>query len=144
VESRLRDQIWLKLIRNAALNPVTALTGATLAEVGRSPEAKDLVHTIMEECVVVARAIGVELPISIDRRLESALAVGDHKTSMLQDRETGKPLEADCMTGAVIEIANTLSVPVPNTRAVHACIKALEELRQASGRRSLSQEATAG
>jgi 2-dehydropantoate 2-reductase len=144
VESRLRDHIWLKLIGNAALNPVTALTGATLAEVARSPEAKDLVHTIMEECALVARAIGVELPISIDRRLEAALAVGDHKTSMLQDREAGKPLEVDCMTGAVIEIANTLSVPVPNTRAVHACIKALEELRQASGRRSLSQEATAG
>jgi 2-dehydropantoate 2-reductase len=75
----LRDQIWLTLIGNGALNPVTALTGATLAEVERSPEAKDLVHTIMEEYVVVARAIGVELPISIDRRLEAAPAVGDHR-----------------------------------------------------------------
>jgi 2-dehydropantoate 2-reductase len=144
VESRLRDQIWLKLIGNAALNPVTALTGATLAEVGRSLEAKDLVRTVMEECATIAEAIGVELPVSIDRRLEAALAVGNHKTSMLQDLEAGKPLEVDCMTGAVIEIADTLSLPVPHTRAVHACIKALEELRQASGRRSLSQEPTAG
>ncbi len=97
----------------------------------------------MEECAVAARAIGVELPLSIDRRLEAALAVGDHKTSMLQDREAGKPLEVDCMTGAVIEIADILFVPVPYTRAVHACIKALEQLRRGSGRRSLSQEPTA-
>jgi 2-dehydropantoate 2-reductase len=130
IESRLRDQIWLKLIGNAALNPVTALTGATLAEIGDSPQAMGLVRTIMEECASVARAIGVELPVSIDRRLEAALAVGDHKTSMLQDRESGKPLEVDCMTGAVIEIADQLEVPVPYTRAVHAFIETIENLRQ--------------
>ncbi len=62
----------------------------------------------MEECAAVAAALGVELPVSIDRRLEAALAVGDHKTSMLQDFEAGKPLELDCMTGAVVEIADAL------------------------------------
>jgi 2-dehydropantoate 2-reductase len=144
IDARLRDQIWLKLIGNAALNPVTALTGATLNELGHSPVAKDLVRAIMEECATVAGAIGVELPISVDRRLEAALAVGDHKTSMLQDREAGKPLEVNCMTGAVIEIADMLSLPVPYTRAVHACIKALDELLQASHRMSISRRPIAG
>jgi 2-dehydropantoate 2-reductase len=74
-----------------------------------------LVRTIMGECAAVARAIGVEFQISIDRRLEAALSVGDHKTSMLQDQEAGKPLEVDCMTGAVIELADVLAVPVPYT-----------------------------
>ena len=36
---------------------------------------------------------------------------------MLQDLEAGKPLEIDCLTGAVIEIAELLGVPVPQTRA---------------------------
>ena len=85
----------------------------------------------MEECAAVAAALGVEIPLSIDRRMEGALAVGDHRTSMLQDFEAGKPLESDCMTGAVVEIADALGVDVPSTRVLHGLIKAVEELRDA-------------
>jgi 2-dehydropantoate 2-reductase len=129
VTAGLREQIWLKLIGNAALNPISALTGATLGELGRSTDARALVRTIMEECASVASALGVDLPVSIDRRLEAAFAVGEHKTSMLQDLEAGKPLELDCMTGAVIEIASRLDVSVPHTRAVHTCVGLIEQLR---------------
>ena len=121
VEERLRDQIWLKLIGNVAFNPVTALTGATLGELGELPEMVELLREIFEECAAVAAALGIELPVSIDRRLEAGFAVGDHKTSMLQDLEAGKPLELGCMTGAVIELADKLDIAVPHTRAVHAC-----------------------
>lgn len=129
VDARLREQIWLKLIGNAALNPISALTGATLGQLGRSADARALVRTIMEECASVASALGVDLPVSIDRRLEAAFAVGEHKTSMLQDLEAGKPLELDCMTGAVIEIASRLGVSVPHTRAVHTCVRLIEQVR---------------
>ena len=47
----------------------------------------------MVECAELASRLGIEFPVSIDRRLEAGLAVGDHKTSMLQDLEAGKPLE---------------------------------------------------
>jgi ketopantoate reductase len=50
---------------------------------------------------------------------------------MLQDFEAGKPLESDCMTGAVVEIADALGVDVPSTRVLHGLIKAVEELRDA-------------
>jgi ketopantoate reductase len=50
---------------------------------------------------------------------------------MLQDWEAGKPLETDCMTGAVVEIADMVGVPVPNTRALHELTHAVEELRDA-------------
>ena len=126
VEGRIRDQIWLKLIGNAAFNPVTALTGATLGELGRLPEMIALLRAILEECAHVAEAVGVELPVSIERRLNAGLAVGDHKTSMLQDLKAGKPLELDCMTGAIIELAERLSVSVPHTAAIHACVKLLD------------------
>ena len=49
--------------------------------------------------------LGIRFPVSLERRLEAGLAVGDHKTSMLQDLEAGKRLELDCMTGAVVELA---------------------------------------
>jgi 2-dehydropantoate 2-reductase len=131
VEDDLRPQIWLKLVGNAAFNPLTTVTRATLGGLGRSPAATAFARTVMEECAAVAGALGIELPVSLDRRLEAGLAVGDHRTSMLQDWEAGKPLETDCMTGAVVEIADMVGVPVPNTRALHELTHAVEELRDA-------------
>jgi 2-dehydropantoate 2-reductase len=143
VEARIRDQIWLKLIGNAAFNPVSALTRATMAEMGELSELVALLGAIMEECAAVAAALGVELPVSIDRRLEAGIAVGDHKTSMLQDLEAGKPLEFDCMTGAVVELAGRLGVSVPHTAAVHACTKLLDR-HAAHGRASEHRSSVLG
>lgn len=139
VDARLRDQVWLKLIGNVAFNPTTALTGATLGELGSLPEMVGLVRAILEECASVAAALGVELPVSLERRLEAGFAVGDHKTSMLQDLEAGKPLELGCMSGAVIELADKLAIAVPHTRAVHACAKLLDGLARARGRQPLGR-----
>jgi 2-dehydropantoate 2-reductase len=128
VEQRLRDQIWLKLIGNVAFNPVTALTRATLGQLGELPEMVELLRAIFEECAALAAALEIELPVSLERRLEAGIAVGDHKTSMLQDLEAGKPLELGCMSGAVIELADKLNIAVPHTRAVHACATLLDRL----------------
>jgi 2-dehydropantoate 2-reductase len=132
VEAGLRDQIWLKLVGNVAFNPVTALTGATLGQLGAIPEMPDLLRAIFAECAAVAARLGVTFPVSLERRLEAGLAVGDHKTSMLQDLEAGKRLELDCMTGAIVELARRLDVDVPHIAAVHACAKLLDRLRQDS------------
>jgi 2-dehydropantoate 2-reductase len=129
VETRLRDQIWLKLVGNVAFNPVTALTGATLGQLGELPEMRDLLRAIFTECASVAGRLGISFPVSLDRRLEAGLAVGDHKTSMLQDLEAGKQLELDCMTGAIVELAEHLGIDVPHIRAVHACAKLLGQVR---------------
>jgi 2-dehydropantoate 2-reductase len=67
--------------------------------------------------------------VSIDRRLEAAIEVGEHRTSMLQDFEAGKPLELDCMTGAVIEIARKLGLSVPHVETVDACLRLRAALR---------------
>jgi 2-dehydropantoate 2-reductase len=134
VEQRLRDQIWLKLVGNVAFNPITALTRSTLRELGTLPEMVDLLRAVLSECAAVAERLGIEFPVSLERRLEAGLAVGDHKTSMLQDLEAGKPLELDCMTGAVIELADKLGVGVPHTRTVHACVKLLDQLARPGGR----------
>lgn len=134
-DPNLRQQIWLKLVGNAALNPLTAVTGCTLGDLAGSPHATALATRVMEECAAVAGALGIELPLSIERRLAAAISVGHHKTSMLQDLEAGKQLELDCMTGAVIEIAGLLGVPVPETRVLDSLARAVAELRAAAGQR---------
>jgi 2-dehydropantoate 2-reductase len=136
VETQLRNQIWLKLVGNVAFNPVTALTRATLGELGSLPEMRDLLRAVFAECAAVAVRLGVTFPVSLDRRLEAGLAVGDHKTSMLQDLEAGKRLELDCMTGAVAELAAQLGTEVPHIRTIHACAKLLDYQTQLSGQRS--------
>ena len=133
LQTRLRNEIWLKLVGNATLNPVSAMTGATLREMFETTEGRDLVRTLMEEVAAVARALDVELPLSIEKRMEGAAAVGDHKTSMLQDLEAGKPLELDALLGAVIELAAGSDVPVPALRAVYG----LAKMRDLTSRRSI-------
>ncbi len=130
VEPRLRDQIWLKLIGNVAFNPVTALTRATLGELGSAPEMAGLLKAVFAECAAVAGRLGITFPVSLDRRLEAGIAVGDHKTSMLQDLEAGKELELGCMTGAVAELAGRLGVAVPHVEAIHACATLLDQLNR--------------
>ncbi len=130
VEARLRDQIWLKLIGNVAFNPVTALTRATLGELGTAPAMVDLLKAVFAECAAVAERLGITFPVSLDRRLEAGIAVGEHKTSMLQDLEAGKQLEIGCMTGAVAELAGRLGVPVPHIETIHACATLLDQLNR--------------
>jgi len=127
-ETRLRDQIWLKLVGNVAFNPISALTRATLGDLGSTAEMVELLRAIFAECAAVAERLGIAFPVSLDRRLEAGIAVGDHKTSMLQDLEAGKRLELGCMTGAVVELAGRLGVAVPHVQTVHACAMLLDRL----------------
>ena len=131
IEERVREQLWLKLVGNVAFNPVTALTGATLGELGALPEMVALLRAVMEEVTAVGESLGIAIPVGVERRLEAGIGVGAHKTSMLQDLEAGKPLELDCMTGAVLEIAGKLGADVPHIRAVDACARLVDHLRSA-------------
>jgi len=131
ITTRVRHEIWVKLIGNVAFNPISALTGATLEAMARHPDVSRVVREIMNETEAVAAKLGIELPISIDQRMAGAEKVGAHKTSMLQDLEAGRPMELDPIVGAVVELGERLGVPMPSTRAVYASVKMLDEKRRA-------------
>jgi len=59
--------------------------------------------------------------------MEGGSRVEAHSTSMLQDVEAGRPLELDCIVGAVVELAGILNLPVPHTRTVYPCTKLLAQ-----------------
>jgi len=126
VTTRIRHEIWVKLLGNVAFNPISALTRATLAAMARDAEACLAARNIMSEVEAVAAKLGIALPISIDQRIAGAEKVGEHKTSMLQDLEAGRPMELEAVAGAVVELGERLSVPMPHTRTVYACAKLLE------------------
>ena len=129
VTTKIRSEIWVKLLGNVVFNPISALTGGTLEEIARHPEVSRLVREVMTETEAVATRLGVTLPISIEQRIAGAEKVGAHKTSMLQDYEAGRPMELEAVVGAVVELGERLGVPMPATRAVYACTKMLDEHR---------------
>jgi len=85
---------------------------------------------MMIEATAVAAKIGIEMPVTIERRMEGAAKIGEHKTSMLQDIEAGRPIELEAIVGAVLEMGERLDVPMPNTRAIYACTKMLDRIRR--------------
>src|SRR5260370_1168508 len=58
--------------------------------------------------------------------VEGSARVGDHKTSMLQDLEAGRPMEIDALTGSVVELGDRLGVPVPHLRTLYSSVKFLQ------------------
>jgi len=127
VTSRLRHEIWVKVLGNASFNPVSALTRATLAQMVRDPGVCSVIRNIMEEVEAVSRKLGMELPVSIDQRIAGAEKVGEHKTSMLQDLEAGRPMELEALVGAVVELGERVGLPMTCTRTVYNCTKLLSQ-----------------
>ncbi len=123
VRPRLREEIWIKLWGNCSLNPVSALTGATLEQMVRDPGVRALLRSIMVEAQTIAEKLGVKFPIDVDKRLAGAEAVGAHKTSMLQDLERSRPMEIDALVSAVQELGRLTETPTPNLDAVLALVK---------------------
>ena len=131
VTAHLRNEIWVKILGNVAFNPISALTRGTLVQIVRHVEVAELVRNIMRETEQLTVKLGVELPVSIDQRIAGAEKVGEHKTSMLQDLEAGRPLELEAIVGSVVELGERIGVPMPHTRSVYACAKLLAQSRSA-------------
>lgn len=125
VTTHLRQEIWVKILGNASFNPVSALTHATLVQMVRDPGVSDIIRNIMQEVEAVARKLGMELPVSIEQRMAGAEKVGEHKTSMLQDLEAGRPLELEALVGSVVELGEKVGVPTIYTQTVYNCAKLL-------------------
>lgn len=130
VQAKIRDELWVKLLGNAVFNPMSALTRATLVDLAESPLTARVVREAMAEVELVARRLGVEMAVTIDRRIRGAARVGAHKTSMLQDLEAGRSLEIDALAGSVVELADRLSIEVPHLRTLYGCVTLLDAQRE--------------
>ena len=122
VLDRIRDEIWLKLWGNVCLNPISALTHATLDVICSDPATRALSKAIMLESQAIAEKFGVKFRVDVERRIEGARKVGAHKTSMLQDLERGRPMEIDPLVSVVQEMGRLTQTPTPALDAVLALI----------------------
>jgi 2-dehydropantoate 2-reductase len=123
VRPRIRDEIWVKLWGNMAFNPLSALTASTLGRLAGEPDLRAVARAMMTEGKAVAEALGVKFPIDIEKRMDGAADVGDHKTSMLQDLERGRPMEIDALLGAVIELGGLTGIAMPTSEIILALVR---------------------
>ena len=129
VSADIRTEIWLKLLANVSIAPVSALACASVGETARDEGARDVARRAMEECKAVARALGIEIPISTEDRIEKTAAFDTHRPSLLQDIERGRSPELGPTLGAVRELGGMAGVGTPVLDALHALVR----LRAASG-----------
>jgi len=120
VKTDIRAEIWVKLWGNVAFNPISALTGATLKRICEDAGTRACAKAIMLEAQVIAAKLGITMPIDVERRIDGAASIGEHKTSMLQDFERGRPIELDAIVGAVAELGRIVDVPTPMIDAIFA------------------------
>ena len=123
VKPAIRNEIWVKLWGNLSFNPVSALTHATLKTLAEDREIRPVIHAMMVEAQAIGEAIGVRFPIDVDARIAGAAAVGEHRTSMLQDLDLGRPMEIDAMVTAVQELGHLTQVPTPTIDTVLGLVK---------------------
>ncbi|MEU9331118.1 2-dehydropantoate 2-reductase [Streptomyces canus] len=125
----IRRDIWEKLLGNVNLNPVSALTGATVLDILDDPDVRQLCAAVFEETAAVGAALGIDSAMTADERLDIARKLGAFRTSMLQDTDRGRPLELDAIVGAVHELARRTGVPSPSLDAVHGLLALRERVR---------------
>jgi 2-dehydropantoate 2-reductase len=124
VRPNLRPEIWLKLWGNLSFNPLSVLTGDTLAGMANDPGIRRIVRLMMSEAKTVAEALDITFPVSMDERIEMAAKVGEHRTSMLQDAKAGRPTELDALLGSVIELGRLTGVITPTLELVYDLTRA--------------------
>jgi len=111
--ARIRYDIWYKLWGNMTMNPVSALTGATLDRVLDDELVRAFCSAAMREAAAVGARIGCDVRESPEDRHAVTRKLGAAKTSMLQDVEALRPLELDALVGAVREIGARVGVATP-------------------------------
>jgi 2-dehydropantoate 2-reductase len=127
----LRPAQWSKLIFNATVNSVAALTGLPhdrhFAEEQRLEDLGHLVRGLMDEGKRIAAAAGIDLHEDPWEMNVLATRRGSaHFPSMLEDVEARRPTEVDSITGALVREAERLNVPVPLQAALYRLVKAKE------------------
>jgi len=122
----IRYDVWHKLMAN--------LTGSTVClilsqsnHVQKTPLINALCRRSHAEALAVAAAHGVKLDDSPDVRYGSKRAYFDHRPSILQDYDLGRPMEIEAIVRAPLAFARSAGVPTPTLDVVEALTVSMAE-----------------
>jgi 2-dehydropantoate 2-reductase len=124
----IRADLWAKVIVNAGINPLTAITGLPNGQLLQQAGLKDLLERVVEEAVLVAQAAGIALPEGsmVERTRRVAALTADNKSSMLQDIERGRRTEVEAICGAIVAQAREVGLRAPLNATLLALVQGIE------------------
>ena len=129
----IRHWVWKKLLRNAAMNSLCALTRVSVDQLAHGSDMLALYQQLVEEIAAVAAAQGHMLQGEVEaaKRVPLLGAAIDGtpsariKPSMLQDVEAGRSLEVEAIVGQVQAFARQHQVSTPVLDAVVPLLRTL-------------------
>lgn len=128
VVSDITPRLWEKVAVNAAINPITAITGLPNGALIDLPELDRLLVELVQETTNVAQARGIEAQEDawVERTRTVAKQTANNRSSMLQDVQSGQRTEIDAINGRIATLADDEDIPAPRNRALHALVKGIE------------------
>jgi 2-dehydropantoate 2-reductase len=123
ISKNIRSDIWLKLIGNSSFNPLSIITKTTLKEMCESQETKNIIFDMMTEANQISEKLNIPIKLDIEKRIEGARQVGNHKPSTLQDYEKKKPLEINALIKSLVELGNLTNTNVPTIKTIYELAK---------------------
>ena len=133
ISENIEGELWVKLLRNCALNAISALGRVHYGEIAQNANAKQLMQNVVDEVLAVAVAARVVMPDIHDREsgmaaaMDLAMQMADAFSSTAQDLNRGRPTEIDALNGYVARRGAELGVPVPVNHALFTLIKLAEQ-----------------
>jgi 2-dehydropantoate 2-reductase len=114
----IRQDIWYKLWGNMTMNPVSAITGASVDRIMADPLVLAFCSAAMREAAEIGARIGCAVAQTPDERHAVTRKLGAFRTSMQNDVDAGRAIELDALVTVVREIAQRLDVATPNIDAL--------------------------
>ncbi len=129
ITDNIYGYIWKKVIINAGINPITALTGLKNGAI----IDKNYLRSLMKEvCLEAARVAEHEVDVPggdpVEETEKVAISTAENRSSMLQDVERRRRTEVDCITGAIIDVGEKVGVSTPLNRVLYSLIKGKEDV----------------
>jgi len=125
--------VWLKLWGNMTMNPISALTGATMDRILDDPLVRRFASDAMTEAAAIGERIGLPIAMTPDERHVITRKLGAVRTSMLQDVEAGRPIELDALVGSVSEMGRRVGVDTPAIDALLGLTRLFARVRGLGG-----------
>ena len=126
ISDNINMQVWTKLTINSVLNPLTAIFKVRGNEI-ITDSLKPVRHGIVDECLRVAKAEGIEIDPTIKEMIDEGVSNFLNYSSMCQDMIKKKKTEIDFLNGKVVELGKKHNILTPFNESMAAFIEFLEK-----------------
>ncbi len=123
VSERIRDTIWAKLLLNLGGGPLAVLTGCPPSRYYAEEPCREATKRLLAEAAAIAAALGCRVSPDAEGQIRNG-SKSDHKPSILQDLELGRPMEIDALHTVPLELARLHGVATPTLEMLAAMVRA--------------------